>query len=433
MTPLTTNSLQRPRVRRITGMFVALLLFAMSVAGSALAATKTVLTVADWWSPSTPEMQAWWNYVKTEFEKRHPNVEIQYLWYTGTGDAREKLIVSYAGGTAPDVTQISVAFARELAAKGILLSLNKLMDREGQRIWQDQFPVAHMYASRDGNIYAIPQDINIAGLVYDADAFVRAGFNPDPFGLRNWNDLREAAKKLTVQSGDRITRYGLQGSINNGQGLAYWLSANGASIYNSDLSRITVNTPQAQQALEYWIEMQTGLGVVGGSFEQGTAAMVMNYGNFAGITLERARPDLNFRYTSMPPGPSGRDRTTVTWTNMTAILASTKHPDLAWEYVKFYTGLESRISMLKILNRVSAIRGLYTSDAWRQMVREHPYMATFGHMAEVGTPYPFVGTSTAIAAVVQEVNAVLAGNASPAAGLERAATRGSALLQETGW
>jgi len=393
-------------------------------------AAKAVLEIGDWWNPQRPDMQEWWAFVEAEFEQRHPGVDVQFVWYTGTGDAREKLIVSCAAGTAPDVTQVSVAFGRELYTKGIFLTLNSFIDRDGQALWNDRFPISRVYAEKDGAIFGIPHDLASTGLVYDVDAFASAGLDPDPFAIGNWVALREAAKKLTRSQDGAVTRYGLAGGIGWEQSLAYWLAANGAAIYSPDFRRITVNSPQAKEAVEYVMELQFGLGVLGGTIDSGTAAMQSDYGTFASLSLELARPDLTFRMTSMPPGPSGQQRTTVTWSNMVSVVRSTKQPDIAWEYVKFYTGPEMRQQMLRILNRISANRSLYASELWRRMVQEHAYMATFGHMAEAGTLWPFVGTSTAIAAVVEEVTAIVSGKTGPAAGLEQAAVRGTALLDD---
>ena len=100
-----------------------------------------------------------------------------------------------------------------------LLPLTKFIDRDGQSIWRDMFPIAHMYAMKDNVIYAMPHDIQSSGIVYDIDAFLHAGLDPDPFALRNWDDLREAAKKLTLREADRVVRYGFSASMNGGQAI----------------------------------------------------------------------------------------------------------------------------------------------------------------------------------------------------------------------
>lgn len=417
------------RLGRVSVVVVMLLL---ALSGMASAA-KTVLTVADWWNPqsadpTTSDMAHWWAFIKEDFEKRNPDVEIEYMWYSGTADARQKLVVSYAGGIAPDVTQVSVAFVRELHDLGILMPLNKYVERDGQAIWRDLFPVSQMYATKDNVIYAMPHDIQSAGLVYDIDAFLYAGLDPEPFAIRNWDALREAVKKLTLRDGDRVTRYGFSGSMNGGQAISYWVSANGGSLYSSDLREITLNTPQARGAVEFLLELRDGLGVVGGAIPEGTSAMASNYGNFAGPSLKRSRPEMNFRFTSMPPGPMGKDRSTVTWSNMVAVLNSTKNPELAWKYVKYYTCAETRAQMVNILTRLVPLRSVYSSEAWRRVVRERPYMDVFGHMAEVGALWPFVGNASAVPIAAQHINSIFSGAVSPSAGLEQAALQATAEL-----
>ena len=285
-------------------------------------------------------------------------------------------------------------------------------------------------ASHEGVIYGIPHDLSSAGVVYDVGAFEEAGLDADPFAMATWADLREYARRLTVGTDDRIVRSGISFSIIDGQALQSWLVANGASLYSPDFTRIALDTPQALEALEFFLELRDGMGVLGGgAVEDGTAAIRLNYGNFAGFALETARPDLTFRYTSMPPGPSGSGRTTVTWSNMVSIVSSSENADLAWEYVKFYTGLETRIAMLTMLQRLSAHSELYSTGPWREAVEKHPYMSTYEHMAMVGEIWPFIATSTAVQAAMEEVQGILAGSISPAGGLLRAAERGTAILR----
>ncbi|HET7559313.1 MAG TPA: extracellular solute-binding protein, partial [Limnochordia bacterium] len=297
-------------------------------------------------------------------------------------------------------------------------------------IWDDRFPIAHQYATDRGVIYGMPHDLASAGIVYDLTAFENAGIDTDPYALKNWDDRRDAAKKLTERDGARVTRYGITGGITDAQSLAYWVEANGGSLYSPDFTQATVDTPEVHGALDYWLELRDGLGIMGGNIQNGDSAMNTNYGNFAAFNLEALRPDLKFRYTSMPPGPMGSKRNTVTWSNMISIVKTTKHPDLAWEYVKFYTSPETREAMLRILHRIGPNPSLYQTATWRSLVAAHPYMSVFGDMAQVGGLWPFVGTSTAIAAVTTQVDAIVQHKTSIESGLAAAAKQATALLQQ---
>src|SRR5687767_885889 len=46
----------------------------------------------DWWLPtSSPLQEAWWKFVKEDFERKHPGVTVEFNFISGTSGVRDKL------------------------------------------------------------------------------------------------------------------------------------------------------------------------------------------------------------------------------------------------------------------------------------------------------------------------------------------------------
>ena len=85
-----------------------------------------------------------------------------------------------------------------------------------------------------------------------------------------------------------------------------------------------------------------------------------------------------------------------------------------------------RANIVTMLTRLTPLRATYSSEAWRRVVRK-TYMDIFGHMAEVGALWPFIGNSTASPSPRNTSMRSSPTAVSPAAGLEQAADGTEAL------
>jgi len=123
----------------------------MPAAGTA----KTVLRVQDWKINETEAYRQWFDAAKERFEEMYPDVEIEY---DGTGFGNEyveKLYISTATETGPDVAFVSIVWARDLYDAGALLPLNDYI-AQTPHLAPDQFiPTTQVYNQKDGVFYGI--------------------------------------------------------------------------------------------------------------------------------------------------------------------------------------------------------------------------------------------------------------------------------------
>jgi ABC-type glycerol-3-phosphate transport system substrate-binding protein len=147
---------------------------------------------------------------KDEFEKANPNIKI---------DAKEGYMdpktfaTKLAGGQLEDLFYVYFTDPASLIAKHQVAEITSYLD---------QVPVAKqikpelmkVFSGPDGKVYGLPWRNYSMGLLYSKALFTRAGLDPaNP--PKSWDDVREAAKKITAL-GDGVAGYGDYSKSNTG-------------------------------------------------------------------------------------------------------------------------------------------------------------------------------------------------------------------------
>ncbi len=285
-----------------------------------------------------------------EFEKLHPDIDVEFVNYTNYSD---KLVTLAAGGNAPDVMRQNTADVPLYISKDMNLELDKFIERDGIDR-SDYVDAVWKAVTKEGKTYAMPQDENLHALYYDPKAFAEAGI-PEPDHNYTLAQLLEDAKKLTKKNGDQVERYGFVTGWNAWNFINYVL-AFGGSLWSEDKQTSTIGGEGAVKALEYWKSLmvdfnltpyQSEMGQLGPDvyFQTGKAAMYMD-GTWMAPSITKAAPDFKFKATSFPAGT----RKVVRGSSCTfAIYKNTKHPEAAWELTKFLTSKEALTKYWQVL------------------------------------------------------------------------------------
>ena len=254
-------------------------------------------------------------------------------------DYDTKLQTSLAGGSPPDVFYVDSFKLPDLVAAGAIEPAEQQLENADDfySSLRDAFTI-------DGTFYCPPKDFSTLALQYNTDMFDAAGLDY-PTADWTWDDLRSAAEQLS--NPDEGT-YGMVINPDFARWIAFLYQADG-SVTNEDFSEMTINSPEALEALEFYIGLvDDGLadqpseldsGWNGEAFGKGRAAMSME-GNWIVPFLADQFPDLNYGVTQLPAGPGGE--ATMAFTVCYAVPAGidAAHQAAAFELVNFLTGPE---------------------------------------------------------------------------------------------
>ncbi len=160
-------------------------------------AAPVKLRLASWqWEDAA--YKDFWNGTTEDFAKKNPNVSFEKFSFP-IDNLWDKLNTELAAGTPPDLIEVTGFNVFQYMDQGVLAPLNECF--AGTDI-PDKIQDQKTYAAKDGKMYALNLSARTLQLYVNQKLFDEAGVKVPT----NFNELRDAAKKLTVKSKDQ---YGL--------------------------------------------------------------------------------------------------------------------------------------------------------------------------------------------------------------------------------
>ena len=310
------------------------------------------------------------------FHETHPNIRVFYT--PDPDDVENSMLAEMQAGTAPDVFQGCCTFFPIWAQEGFTLDLLPYIEEDlDESITADWDPAQYAsFSTKDGQQYGVPKYHGALALYYNKDLFDEYGVKY-PDGSWDHDDYLAAMMGLTHdRDGDGSTD--LWGSMIDVSWDRIQVHVNGWGGHLVDPDDPTVcrmAEPEAMAALE-WIRTRTwddgviaskldvqGLGPRD-SFIAGRLAMVED-GSWA-LKDILAKADFRVGVAPFPAGPVRR--VTLATTDGFGIYAGTKHPEEAWELVKFLISEDYGTAMARA-NFLQPARASLV-DEWASIIRD---------------------------------------------------------------
>ena len=258
-------------------------------------------------------------------------------------------------------------------------------DRVPPEYLEDVFPVALASCRYRGKLWGLPDQTNGLCLFYNKDLFREAGLDPErPPGT--WDELIECGRTLTDRK-EGVFGIGLSNSL--------WWSlpffyTYGATFLSDDGKHCLLASPEGIAAFQLKVDMCQKYGIEGGAwraggithdlgFQNGRYAMILN-GPWAVESLKRT--GIDFGVGLIPEGPAGTH--TNVGGNDLVVFRSTKHPDLAAEFLTYVASEEvqrmwcSRLGQIPVNTKANDV-----VDS-----EDRPYLAIFVEQMRTAIPRP---------------------------------------------
>lgn len=215
-----------------------------------------------WWTWSTEATDAFAKQIEYA-TTQNPNLTVD-IQYTANADFMAKLPVAIAGGTGPDIYQMTRPSFELYAASGQAMDLTDAIANSPrlQEYLDALSPEVREAYQFEGKQMAIPFTVESTAIAYNKDIFEAAGL-PDLKEIEDtwtWDDLHEIAKKLTVKNEKgETTQYGFFTGVDR---LPAWefIWSHGAEMFSEDGEVCTLDDPKVAEALKPLVDMyQEGL------------------------------------------------------------------------------------------------------------------------------------------------------------------------------
>ena len=279
-----------------------------------------------------------------QFQETHGSI---HVFYTPDQDnLSEEMLANMQAGTAPDVFQGCCDFFPTWAQQGYVLDLRPYVEADIDQATIDEWDAAQYrsFFLEDGRQYALPKYHGALALYYNKDLFDTYGV-PYPDATWNYDTYRDAMQALTHdRNGDgQPDLWGSTLDVTTWDRIQIYVNGWGGHMVDpTDNRRCLLGEPPALEAME-WIRarmwddriMATPLDVQNMTTRQAfisqKVAMVED-GSWA-LKDILAGSDFRVGVAPMPAGPARR--VTLATSDGFGIYARTRHPDAAWELLKF--------------------------------------------------------------------------------------------------
>ncbi len=328
------------------------------------------------------------------FMDKNPDIKVELLYIPS--DYSQKVQTMIAGGTAPDVIQLSED-VHSYSSKGQVISLNDFVSKDGLDLkvrYGETGGLTTAY-SMDGNLYAMPDRGGALILYYNKDMFDAAGVSY-PTKDWTWVEFLDATQKLTVREGDTVTQYGFAA----GGWWPWWMSfiyMNGGAVLDAS-GQPVVNSPETVEAIQFYNDLvykyqvapspedyaNLGTNSPDPLFAQGKVAMSTT--GFWGIG---GLKDATFNW-DIAPLFKNKQNATVVFGSGLAISKDCKNPEAAWKLIEFLTSEEGQAPIIEFKQDAPANIANLSGDAFlNQSWSNKPInMAALGDSANAAFALP---------------------------------------------
>jgi ABC-type glycerol-3-phosphate transport system substrate-binding protein len=447
--------------RRIFSQFVLIPLMLMVSAlpvfgtGNKQQKTEGSVTVSCWVDGSienfatTAKITDTWN-------KEHPEFQVEVIPLPEQESYQQKILTAAAGGALPDILRMDEVFVPQFATEGILADITGYVNGNNPMNKADFTDNALNMVQYNGKFYGYPEDHTQTMLAYRKDSFIAAGLDPNK-PPKTWAELLEYAKKLTDPSRNQ---YGFVI-----QPYDYWFSGwvwmNGGSFFSPDGKKCTMTSPEAIEALQYYVDLYQKHHVVppaavsamytqGAQFSAESAFIngqiaMFQIGPWFSRTYYISRPEdvENLMYAPLPvPGNGKNIPKSVMGGRLMSISNTSQYKDKAWEYVKYLC--ENKVQhykdfvnanlndMPKIMRELAAGDLLPRKSAHSLPYFQHKHMKTFTDTIDNGRLQPRLTQFVLVGRTVnEELQAAIIGQKTPREAMEAMARRIQPELDKT--
>jgi len=243
----------------ILGIILSLSLVLLSSCQNQFSKDNGVIHLTIWQGINPPKNRDVFEKLVSKFNQTHRDIQVESIFAGALDQQLPKVLTAVVGKVPPDILAFYPQVTGQFVELGAVKPLDDWLDE--QPFKKDIPPSILAEMKLDGHTWSVPYYTSNIGIFYRHDLFQAAGITQVP---KTWQELRETAKKLTVdKNGDhRPEQYGILLPLGKEEWTVFsWfpflLSAGGDVVTSDDQPNLT--NQGAIAALQFWQDlMQDG-------------------------------------------------------------------------------------------------------------------------------------------------------------------------------
>lgn len=309
-----------------------------------------------------------------EFEKKYPNVEIQYDSGILKDDYSEYISQKALNGELPDVFMVLPEDFNTFSSVGLLKDLDFLIESDTGFDVKDFYEGSYDAGEFNGSQYALPYESVPTLMFVNKTLLEREGIQI-PGNQWTWEDFYDICQKVTKDTdGDgRIDQFGVYDYD--------WKDAvysNGGRIFNSSGTKCNITADGVESAILFTRKIRELSGYqnpTSNDFDTGKIAFrPMKFSEFRTYKPYPWKINKYFDFQwdciQLPQGPDGKNKTSIDHLLM-GISSKTKHDQMAWEFLKMLTyNKDTQRKLFRYSQGVSPLKSVTNSEETERILRE---------------------------------------------------------------
>ncbi len=406
-----------------------------TAAGTASASGSATSGTVNWWaSPINTSGTDVRNVLIHDFEKQYPGIKVTLTSApTDTDTNRATLATDISGGSAtPDVFMGDVIWPAQFAAHQLAVPLSDYLPSS---YWSQFAPGLVQGATYKGKVYGSPLFEDQGFLYYRKDLLAKEHLQVP----QTWEQLETEATQLQKAG---LVKYGYvwQGASYEGLTCNYmeFLTDAGGQATNADYTQASLDSPASVHAVTFMRSLvSSGVSPSAVStfkeaqamstFSSGQAAFLRNWDYAYADSQVPGTPTVG--KVGVAPLPTFQGQSYPGYSNIGGwnlyINPHSKNIAADLTFIKFMAGTQAQTDLAVVASSIPTVMSVRGAPA---IIAKSPVLATVPHTRLVprpaGTPnYPQLST-----AIYQNVNAALAGSASPPSAMSAAQSAGNSAV-----
>lgn len=363
----------------------ALLLGAMSaslLSGCGGASEEEVTKTADgkiqidlWYSGGKTAVNVFQDIVD-EFNASQDTYEVETTTQADYTETYEKLQAGIAGDNAPDMALLDTDKSRNLSEKDLVADINEYVEADDEFDKDDYISVFYdQGVDEDGKLFALPAYGTTQVLYYNKQIFEDAGI--DPTTITTWQDLAEAAEKMTT---DSVVGWEPMWGYAN---LVDAALSNGASLLSEDGKTCLINSKEwvdVWESFRKWIHddkiMKVNSGGQGWEYWYTTIDDVLQNkaGGYTGSSGDQA--DLDFNIVGAMEQPGFNDNPSAPTADALQLVmlqnSSDEEKQGVYEFMKYFSSPENQAKWSMETGYVAVRESTQDVEEFKQYAEENP-------------------------------------------------------------
>ena len=329
------------------------------------------------------------------FQERNPGYTVKTV--NIQGNPPQELASLAAAGQQPDIIWTIDTMTQAMVAGGVLLDMREFARADSSFNLDDIDPnvlaIGNGKTADEPGLYMIPASLETIQMFYNKSMFEAAGA-PLPQPDWTWNDLIDACQLIQAsQNGVNCLSF-FNAGMPGPDWWAYWapfVRGYGGDLLTADGQKSTLSSPESLAGLQAYVNLWTeskvarGLNARGGDcFVEQRCAVVF----FASLGIKSFRDEIGGKFDwdvqIMPEQPQGRFTGAAVYGF--GIGKSSKHPEAAWDFVKYLATPEAQRLLVTQRLGMPVLKSMAGDASLTQLPPPPENMQAFIEGAKIGIP-----------------------------------------------